>query len=121
MIETYRDRLKRIDSLRAAIDAGAVRVAEAQQHIARIESRWLPELEMVVGHVNTRFGAAFERMRCAGEVRLAREGTYDRWGIDIYVKFRDTEQLQLLTGQRQSGGVRLVLTRNARCRLSCTC
>lgn len=121
VIETYRDRLKRIDSLRAAIDAGAVRVAEAQQHIARIESRWLPELEMVVGHVNTRFGAAFERMRCAGEVRLAREGTYDRWGIDIYVKFRDTEQLQLLTGQRQSGGVRRVLTRNARCRLSCTC
>lgn len=39
-------------------------------------------------------------------MRLARDDDYERWGIDILVKFRDTERLQLLTGQRQSGGVR---------------
>jgi len=32
---------------------------------------------------------------------------YKKWGLDIYVKFRDTEDLQLLTGTRQSGGVSL--------------
>ncbi|WFD36657.1 Structural maintenance of chromosomes protein 5 [Malassezia cuniculi] len=110
VVETFRERLARIESLRAAIDAGAVRVAEAQQDISRIEARWLPELEKVIAHVNSRFGAAFQRMRCAGEVRLARDDSYDKWGIDIYVKFRDTEQLQLLTGQRQSGGERSLST-----------
>lgn len=42
---------------------------------------------------------------CSGEVRISEHADYDLWGIDILVKFRDTEALQLLTGQRQSGGV----------------
>lgn len=33
---------------------------------------------------------------------------YAQWRVDIKVKFRDNEKLQLLTGQRQSGGVRLL-------------
>lgn len=110
VLETYRERLRRLESLRAAIDAGSARVADVQQEIARTESRWLPELERVVAHVNERFGAAFARMRCAGEVRLARDTSYEKWGIDIFVKFRDTEELQLLTGQRQSGGERSLST-----------
>jgi structural maintenance of chromosomes protein 5 len=33
------------------------------------------------------------------------EDNFDKWGIHIKVKFRDSEKLQVLTGQRQSGGV----------------
>lgn len=33
------------------------------------------------------------------------EDNFDKWGIQIKVKFRDSEKLQVLTGQRQSGGV----------------
>jgi predicted methyltransferase MtxX (methanogen marker protein 4) len=44
-------------------------------------------------------------IRCAGEVRVSQHEEYDKWAIDILVKFRDHENLQLLTGQRQSGGV----------------
>ena len=40
-------------------------------------------------------------------MRLTRDDDYEKWGIDILVKFRDTEQLKPLTGQRQSGGVRV--------------
>jgi chromosome segregation ATPase len=35
---------------------------------------------------------------------------FDKWAIEIKVKFRDTEDLQALNGQRQSGGERSVLT-----------
>lgn len=42
---------------------------------------------------------------CAGEIRISENEDYDKWAIDILVKFRDEEKLQLLTGQRQSGGV----------------
>ena len=45
-------------------------------------------------------------IRCAGEIRISRHEDFDKWAIDILVKFRDDERLQLLTAQRQSGGVR---------------
>lgn len=43
---------------------------------------------------------------CAGEIQISPNEDYAQWAIDILVKFRDNEKLQLLTGQRQSGGVR---------------
>lgn len=45
---------------------------------------------------------------CAGEIRIREHEDYEQWAIDILVKFRDAEPLQLLTGQRQSGGVSVV-------------
>ena len=42
---------------------------------------------------------------CAGEIRIREDEDFEQWAIEIYVKFRDHEKLQLLTGQRQSGGV----------------
>ncbi len=42
---------------------------------------------------------------CAGEIKITPHEEYDKWAIDIMVKFRDDEKLQLLTGERQSGGV----------------
>lgn len=78
--------------------------------IEQVEGMWLPELEALIRAVNERFSAAFARLGCAGEVHLARDDNYEKWGIDILVKFRDTERLQLLTNQRQSGGERSLST-----------
>ena len=47
---------------------------------------------------------------CAGEIRITPHEEYEKWAIDILVKFRDSEKLQLLTGQRQSGGERSLTT-----------
>jgi tRNA(Phe) wybutosine-synthesizing methylase Tyw3 len=47
---------------------------------------------------------------CAGEIKIREEEDYDKWAIDILVKFRDDEKLQVLTAQRQSGGVRAVVS-----------
>jgi hypothetical protein len=44
---------------------------------------------------------------CAGEIRISQHEDYEKWAIDILVKFRDSEKLQLLTAHRQSGGVRI--------------
>ena len=43
---------------------------------------------------------------CAGEIRINENEDYEKWAIDILVKFRSSEKLQLLTAHRQSGGVR---------------
>ena len=56
-------------------------------------------------------------MESAGEVRLDPDpdaqpdySEFDKFGVQIKVKFRDKEQLQDLNAQRQSGGERSVST-----------
>lgn len=56
-------------------------------------------------------------MESAGEVRLDPDpkeqpdfSQFDKFGVQIKVKFRDKEQLQELDAQRQSGGERSVST-----------
>ena len=40
-----------------------------------------------------------------GEIRIAKDTDYNKWGIEILVSFRDKEALQVLTAHRQSGGM----------------
>lgn len=47
----------------------------------------------------------FVGINCAGEVRISEHQDFEKWAIHIMVKFRDSEKLQPLTAQRQSGGV----------------
>jgi hypothetical protein len=47
---------------------------------------------------------------CSGEVRVARsEESFDKWGIEILVSYRDGDNLAILTGAHQSGGVTPIL------------
>ena len=79
-----------------------------------LQGRWYPELKALIDRVNERFSAAFERIRCAGEVHIEEHEDYAQWSIQILVKFRSSEELQRLTGQRQSGGVSGII-RFSRC------
>ena len=45
-----------------------------------------------------------------GEVRLQESQFVAKYGIEIWVKFRDNEELQILDSHRQSGGERSVST-----------
>lgn len=44
-------------------------------------------------------------MNLLGEVRIAKHEDYSKWGIEILVSFRESEELHVLTAHRQSGGV----------------
>ena len=64
----------------------------------------------LVDSIGEKFSSAFDRIGCAGEIKIAQHEDYDKWAIDILVKFRDDEKLQLLTAERQSGGERSLTT-----------
>lgn len=70
-----------------------------------MQNQWEPALRALINEIRTKFSDAFDRIGCAGDVELVTEPDYAQWRVDIKVKFRDNEKLQLLTGQRQSGGV----------------
>ena len=74
-------------------------------------------LKELIQKVDTRFSSYFSshmQIKCAGQVILEpgpRESSdFDKYGVQIKVKFRDQEELQELNAQRQSGGERSVST-----------
>lgn len=77
-----------------------------KRKIAKILHNFDPALDSLVAVVSEKFGAAFEKIGCSGEVRVDRvPGDFRTWGIQILVSYRNEEGLALLTSNRQSGGV----------------
>lgn len=109
VVEQFRKRQAEIETLTETIAEREDKLQKAESRIQRTRALWEPALRDLVDSIGERFSAAFDRIGCAGEVRIAEHEDYDRWAIDILVKFRDDEKLQLLTAERQSGGVRLLV------------
>ncbi len=45
---------------------------------------------------------------CVGEVKVHKEPDFEKWGVEILVKFRDQDELMPLSEHRQSGGEKAV-------------
>lgn len=44
-------------------------------------------------------------MGCLGDVRIEEDEDFAKWGIEIWLSFRDNEPMSRFTDQVQSGGV----------------
>ena len=110
----FRERQKVIVELEKQVDDASKALEEMEGEMAEIKGRWLPQLTNLVSTIDTSFGNNFKEIGCAGEVALApeplRDNDYAECAIQIRVKFRENEELQLLTRERQSGGERSVST-----------
>ncbi|KAI0329648.1 P-loop containing nucleoside triphosphate hydrolase protein [Cubamyces sp. BRFM 1775] len=110
VVDQYNKRKAEIETLTATIEEREKRILRIEQSIKTARENWQPELEKLVASIGQKFSAAFDRIGCAGEIRIREDEDYEKWAIDIMVKFRDHEKLQLLTGERQSGGERSLTT-----------
>ncbi|PWW78494.1 P-loop containing nucleoside triphosphate hydrolase protein [Tuber magnatum] len=110
-IKQYEDRATKIRSLEDKIAGREKNLTKHSAAIAELRSRWEPVIDRLVAKISTAFSRSFEKINCAGEVRVHKEeDEYDKWAIQILVKFRANESLQVLNNQRQSGGERAVST-----------
>ncbi|KAJ6604030.1 hypothetical protein B0H10DRAFT_2229461 [Mycena sp. CBHHK59/15] len=110
VVEQYEKRKRDIEMLEKTIENRQRQADKIERNIKNARDNWEPALQSLVTSIGKKFSAAFDRIGCAGEIRVRQEEAYENWAIDILVKFRDTEKLQLLTGQRQSGGERSLTT-----------
>jgi chromosome segregation ATPase len=77
----------------------------------RLSAEWIPAVESMISLINERFSDFFALMGCAGQVRFApKDRDYSDYALEILVKFRDIDSLQVLSAQRQSGGEKSVST-----------
>ncbi|EIW76265.1 P-loop containing nucleoside triphosphate hydrolase protein [Coniophora puteana RWD-64-598 SS2] len=110
VVEQYERRKQEIENMTKMLESHEKAAQRLEREIKTARDKWEPALEELVASIGKKFSAAFDRIGCAGEIRINRHEDYDKWAIDILVKFRDKEKLQLLTGQRQSGGERSLTT-----------
>ncbi|KAG0322108.1 Structural maintenance of chromosomes protein 5, partial [Linnemannia gamsii] len=110
VIEKYERRLEEIKAAKKTVESKEKRLKKIEGDIATIRGPWYTKISQLVSDISESFSASFQKIGCAGEIKLGEHEDYDKWSIDILVKFRDSEKLQKLTGQRQSGGERSVST-----------
>ncbi|ORX81645.1 P-loop containing nucleoside triphosphate hydrolase protein [Anaeromyces robustus] len=110
IVKEYDKRKKQIEQLNKDTKISKEEIVEIKENMKEIEKTFLPQIHKVINGLDKKFSEAFEKIGCVGEIKLNENEEYKKWGLDIFVKFRDTEDLQLLTGTRQSGGERSVST-----------
>lgn len=116
VMEEYKERQEKIRQLEEKLQDETDLLETRQAELQQLEGRWKPELEKIVARVTRTFSRSFAKIGCAGEVALHLADApgggidYNRCAINIKVKFREAEELQVLNAQRQSGGERSVST-----------
>ncbi|XP_063905128.1 structural maintenance of chromosomes protein 5-like [Zophobas morio] len=109
----YEERVEIIRNLQETVDRAHVDLSKITSRMDQLREEWLDPLRQLVSEINTNFGAAFERMGCAGEVSINPgddERDFSNYGICIKVTYRNGEPLQELNTVTQSGGERAVAT-----------
>jgi len=99
-----------IERLQAKISDSQAQLDDLNTRIDSIRTKWEPELDKLISEISGAFAHNFEQIGCAGEVGVHKDDDFDLWAIEIKVKFRENETLQLLDQHRQSGGERSVST-----------
>ncbi|XP_019051963.1 PREDICTED: structural maintenance of chromosomes protein 5 isoform X2 [Nelumbo nucifera] len=111
ILEEYETRQHKIEAMAMKLDADNKELKRCLAEIDSLKESWLPNLRNLVCHINQTFSRNFQEMAVAGEVSLDEHDTdFDKYGILIKVKFRQTGQLKVLSAHHQSGGERSVST-----------
>ncbi|KAM3415661.1 hypothetical protein BST61_g9180 [Cercospora zeina] len=110
LIRDFEERAKKIEEKRARRDNLGDDMEALGDKIRDTRSQWEPQLDELVRQISDAFAENFARIQCAGEVGIDKRDDFAEWAIQIKVKFRENEQLQVLDSHRQSGGERAVST-----------
>ncbi|KAM7472541.1 hypothetical protein LguiA_010724 [Lonicera macranthoides] len=111
ILEEYERRQKKIEALARKHESDEVELTSRMDEINTLKESWLPKLRNLVAQINETFSRNFQEMAVAGEVSLdEHDMDFDKYGILVKVKFRQTGQLQVLSAHHQSGGERSVST-----------
>ncbi|KAL5827330.1 hypothetical protein ACOSQ3_019161 [Xanthoceras sorbifolium] len=111
ILQEYEHRQNQIEAIGTKLEADRKELKRCLAEIDALKEYWLPTLRNLVAQINETFSHNFREMAVAGEVSLDEHNTdFDRFGILIKVKFRQSGKLEVLSAHHQSGGERSVST-----------
>ncbi|KAJ4386702.1 Structural maintenance of chromosomes protein 5 [Gnomoniopsis smithogilvyi] len=110
VLRDFEDRARKIERAQAEMATRQASLIQLEERIQELRAKWEPALDDIIRRINDAFSYNFEQINCAGEVGVHKDEDFEKWAIEIKVKFRENETLQVLDQHRQSGGERAVST-----------
>lgn len=110
IVDEFNKRKEEIETYSSAVEANAIKLTTLDTKIMELREQWYEPVTEMIGKINQKFKTFFGALQCAGEVILSEHEDYDKWGIDIKVQFRMSDDLKRLSSSYQSGGEKSVST-----------
>ncbi|XP_071035247.1 structural maintenance of chromosomes protein 5 isoform X2 [Parasteatoda tepidariorum] len=103
----FNERTQQVLGIEKKVEAFQMQVKEIEKDMARKKENWLPDLQKHITNVNNKFSRYYAELGCAGEVCLDTCNNSDdflNYGLQINVKYRDSEPFAELSKAHHSGG-----------------
>ncbi|XP_067138662.1 structural maintenance of chromosomes protein 5-like [Centruroides vittatus] len=113
IVRQYQQKLNYVHQLEKDVTEKQNKLDKLKEKIEEIKKCWLPHLEGLISTINNNFSRFMSMMHYAGEISLNKgenQDDFEKYGICIKVKYRESERLKELTPYQQSGGERSVAT-----------
>lgn len=110
IIREYENRKKEIELKEEKLAELREFLENKMKKIEDIKKKWMDEISEIVSKINETFVEYCKNIGISGEVNLIPNDDFEKYEIQIKVKFRDSEELTTLSTFRQSGGERSVTT-----------
>jgi chromosome segregation ATPase len=87
-IKAFEKREQEIQTLVSKLESIVERLETSQATITDIREKWEPELDALVAKISDGFSHNFEQIGCAGQVGVYKDEDFEKWSIQIMVRFR---------------------------------
>lgn len=88
ILRQFENRAQEIESLQRQNATKRADLAQLSEQIQELQRLWEPALDEMIRRINDAFSYNFEQINCAGEVGVHKDEDFDKWSIEINVKFR---------------------------------
>lgn len=88
VLRDFEERARKIERAQEEIATRQASLSQLEEAIQELRERWEPALDDIIGRINDAFSYNFEQINCAGEVGVHKDEDFDKWAIEIKVKFR---------------------------------
>ena len=95
-IREFEQRRRKIEILSSKLNDITAGLADLDNGIDSLRSKWEPELDGLVRKISDSFSYNMEQISCAGEVSIWKDDDFEQWAIQIRVKFRYARNLSTL-------------------------
>lgn len=88
VLRDFEKRARDIEKLEAESATRQADMQDLDENIRALRAKWEPGLDELIRRINDAFSYNFEQISCAGEVGVHKDEDFDKWAVEIKVKFR---------------------------------
>ncbi|EDV21076.1 uncharacterized protein TRIADDRAFT_60486 [Trichoplax adhaerens] len=112
VVDEYEKNNSAITALKKEISKMKGKIYAEKYKVKECIDSWTTGIKHMTAGIDQKFQHFFNKLNCVGEIKLRtnKDEDFSKFAIEIWVKFRSTDKVQLLDSHLQSGGERSVAT-----------